>query len=223
MTTAWSAFYPNIVPDLPGAPLDMVEHHVREIVRDFCERTLFWQETIVLDLEDDTGIYSLIPDPIGDPLATPYVVHRINRVEAVGSESDKPLDPTTEAELDEKIEVGWRQIKGPPKYYYRQTPNLLRLVYRPDNHVDDGLSIYVAVKPTVNAVELLNDDILEHYRNDIAYGVKGRMMLSPKKPYTDAQMGKENERKYNAAVGAAATHRARDYTRRPARVRGYDR
>jgi len=48
-------------------------------------------------------------------------------------------------------------------------------------------------------------------------------MLSPKKPYTDAQMGKENERKYNAAVGAAATHRARDYTRRPARVRGYDR
>jgi len=220
MSTAWSEFFPSIVPDLPGAPLPLVEHHVREAVREFCEQTLYWREILTIDLEAATHTYPLIPAGIGDPPVIPYIVHRINRVEIANLED--PLDESNEAVLD-ATDIRWRTKLGQPFAYLQPTSAFVRIVYTPEADLTDGLIVTAAVKPLANAPELFNDDILEHHREDIASGVKGRLMLSPKKPYTDAAMGKMHADKFNAACGSAATRRARDFTKRPMRVRGYDR
>ncbi|MGH8910019.1 MAG: hypothetical protein ACRD0K_26875 [Egibacteraceae bacterium] len=224
MATAWSAFFPNIVPELPGAPLPLIEHHIREAVREFCESTLFWRETFVQSLIADAHTYFLVPDVVltGDPpvAAIPYLVQRINRVNVLNVEP--PLDAMNETALD-AFDLHWRTKSGEAFAYLQPAPNQIRIVYTPTVDVAEALSVEMAVKPLPNAPELFNDDILDHHLDDIAAGVKAAMMLSPRKTYSDPAMGKMYSEKFKAACGAAATRRARDYTRLPMRVRGYDR
>ena len=214
MATNWTAFYPYVVPSLPGAPLPLVDHHIREAVREFCERSLFWRANLTpIDLIGGTHSY-----PLTSP--TGARVHRVNRVEILNDAVE--LTESNEGTLD-ILDPLWRTGSGDMDYYLMVSPIVLRIVYTPTAALVGGLKVSAALKPLANATDLQNDDIVEDHAADIASGVFGKLMAIPKKPYTDLVNAVMHEHKFDAACGAAAVRRMRDFTRRPARVKGYDR
>lgn len=199
MTKLWTDFYDLVVPDLPGCPFGMIDNALRQAAIEFCEQSLAWtyQHPDVAVIAA-TGVYAFVPP-------SDAVVHAITYAAFNGSEI-----ASHSGESDLRI-WDWRNQTGTPEYVLGGATSLT-LVSTPD--IDGTLTLTVALKPSPTATGV-DDSIFNEYREAIIHGALWRLMLSPKKPYTNAQLATYHQQQFTILTGQAGMRQARNYTRAP--------
>jgi hypothetical protein len=136
--------------------------------------------------------------------------------------NDAPIDPISQDDLDNEfnntsfgwVGVNWRTDVNLPTRWYMPDDNTVGLVMPPN--AGGNLRIQAALKPTRASTTFL-DWIYERYIETIAHGAKARMMLDPKKPYSDKELGAYHQAQFDAGIGEARVRAARSNTRAPLR------
>ena len=198
----WSAFYDLAVPDLPGCPLTVLDVALREAAIVFCERSMAWR----YDHDDiavvaGTASYDFVP-PAGAVVHTVrYATYNDEEIAVNVGESDIWIQD-------------WRNASGTPKYLLGGESSLT-LVPNPD--VDGTLTLKVTLKPSSDATGI-DDAIYRDYRQTIVHGALSRLMISPKKPYTDTNLATYHHQLFIIEMGGAGIKTARNHTRAPLRT-----
>ena len=148
-----------------------------------------------------TAEYSFIP-PVG------AAVHAITHA----AFNSKEISPHT-GELDIPAR-DWRNQTGRPEYVLGGATSL-RLVPEPDEA--GTLTMIVALKPSASAAGI-DERLFNEYREAIIHGALARLMLSPRKPYTNTQLAQYHQQQFLIQTAMAGTRAARSFTRAPLRT-----
>jgi hypothetical protein len=198
----WADFYDYLLPDVPGCPFVAANHALRNSAILFCEQSLAWvYEHPDIAVVNDVDEYPYVP-PAG------ALVHAVTYAEF----NDKEIDASVKQE-DMRI-WNWRNQTGSPQYVL-SGPTALTLVPKPD--VEGTLKLIVALKPDNDATGI-DDGIFQEYHGAIVHGALARLMLSPRKPYTNAELAAYHMKEFAAKTGSAGARVARNYTRAPLRT-----
>lgn len=138
--------------------------------------------------------------------------------------NDSPLDPISPDDLDTEfnntdfgwVGLNWRTDVNLPTRWYIDSGDANVGLLMPSNAVG-AMRILAALKPT-RASTSFPTWIYERYVETIAHGAKAKIMLIPKKPYTDLKTGAWHLEQFNGLVGEARIRQARGTTRGPLRT-----
>lgn len=194
----WSDFYDLVLPDLPGCPQVAADEVLRQTAIAFCEQSLAWRWRHP-DITVTAGINHYDYVPLGSAAVHALLWARFN---------DSDIEPIAEADIRSH---DWRNATGHPRYVLGDITGIT-LVPSPD--LAGTVKLEVALKPAIDATGI-DDDIYREYRQVIAHGAIGRLMLSPNKPYTNGQLAAAHRLLYLTGTGAAGMQRARNHTRAP--------
>lgn len=196
----WSDFFDYMAPDLPGCPLTAMIFALRQSAIAFCEQSLVWEYTHPdISVSVGTAEYPYVPPDNNS------VVHTVTYGEFNGTEID------VNTKQSDMLIWDWRNVGGIPEYVLGGA-EFLTLV--PTPNIAGTLKLTVVLKPSPTA-EGIDDDIFNEYREAIVHGALARLMLSPKKPYTDGMLANYHMSQFTAKTGAAGSRAARNYTRAP--------
>ncbi len=163
----------SINPYAPGCAAPTAYFAIRQAAIEFCERTRLWR------YEDEFDVSAAESESI----VTPYgsVLLDIERASCDG----EPLEPRTVAWLDERMPT-WRDggAVGDPKYLTQLELNTMRIVPGKAGTV----KISVWLKPSQDCMDL-PDFMVDQYREIIAHGALGRILMMPNQPYTNGDLG----------------------------------
>lgn len=198
MSTPWNAFFDLLSPDVPGCPQAAQVLALRQAAIAFCEQSLAWKYDHP-DISVIAGISRYMYEP---PIGA--VVHAITYAEF----NDRQIESRSARDMNT-----WdiRHKTGMPEYVLGG-PVVAMLVPIPD--VEGTLKLSVALKPTPTA-DGIDDDIFNEYREAIVHGALSRLMLSPKKPYTDAGLANYHAQMFLIKTGRAGVREAKNYNRGP--------
>lgn len=155
------------------------------------------------------------------PVTTPA-----NSVVAKGLKAwlnDAPIDPISPDDLDNEfnntsfgwVGVNWRTDVNLPTRWYMADDSTVGLALAPS--ATGNLRILAALKPT-RASTTFPTWVYERYIETIAHGAKAKIMMVPKKPYTDFKLGAFHAGMFNELIGEARVRAARGNTRAPIRT-----
>lgn len=198
----WSDFYDLVMPELPGCPLVVADNALRQSAISFCEQALAWRwDHPGIPVVAGTATYPFTP-PAG------AAVHGIIHAALDGR---KITSNTGESDIGV---ASWRDQSGTPAYILGG-PAAATLVPNPD--AAGILAMTVALKPSSSSAGI-DDTQFNEYRDTIIHGALARLMLSPKKPYTHAQLAAYHQQQFSIGTAAAGLRVARSYTRAPLRT-----
>ena len=195
----WSDFYNETVPDLPGCPLVMLSHAIRNAAILFCEQSRAWRYAhpdIAVMADQDEYPY----DPPAETSVHEVCYAEFNDQE-ISWQTNEPRENVW----------NWRHQTGTPMYILGG-PTTFSLIPKPN--LEGTLKLVVVLKPSYNATGI-DDDIFNEYHEAIAHGAKARLMLSPRKPYTNAELSAYHMQQFTILAGAASVRVARNYSRAP--------
>lgn len=170
---AWSAFYPDVLPELPGAPLPMVDHYLRNASIEFCERT----KACVVDLDLIDAVESQMAYELAMPSGTDLV-----EIVSVWFSGEK-VTPRSPAYLD-GVYSDWTAATGTPEHYTQQAATEVMLVPAPAAAATGAIKIKAAAKPSVASAGI-DDWLYSQYRKAIAAGCKAAMMAMADVPWAN--------------------------------------
>ena len=197
----WSEFYDFALPDLPGCPIAALDIALRQSAIEFCEQSLAWKAAHdPIAVVSGTAEYDFVPP-------AEALVHAITYAQF----DDDEIQVTGETGI---LIQNWRTGSGTPKYILGGA-TALTLVPEPD--VDGTLTMTVALKPSPDATGI-DDSIFNEFRDVIVHGALSKLMLSPKKPYSDPQLATYHAQQFTIKTGAAGMRSARNHTRMPLRT-----
>ncbi|SCY26002.1 hypothetical protein SAMN05216420_10424 [Nitrosospira sp. Nl5] len=195
----WSDFYDLVVPDLPGCPFAAVDSALRQAAIAFCEQSLAWKYVHPsVSVVAGTATYAFIPPAEAAVHAITYAELDDKEIESHAGESGIRI-------------ARWRHRTGTPEYILGG-PAFLTLVPAPC--ADGSLTMIVALKPAPASTGI-DDTQYNEYREAIAHGAMARMMLSPKKPYTDLPLAQHHAQQFAIKTAAAGIRVASSHTRAP--------
>lgn len=202
MSTALTAFYDLLLPEVPGCTTAMLDLQLRETARAFCQQTSAWRLPFTnVNLVAGQATYTLVPSEPESEVVR--VVKLTLNGELMWEDTDREQRGVNASE---------------PKYLRNEPPftlslNLMEITLMADEvptaSVTGGMVITGAMKPTANAASL-PDFLIGQYSDAMRYGTLSRLMVMGKKPWTDrdlatAYMGKWQEQlnfaAYQAQVG----------------------
>jgi hypothetical protein len=199
----WSDFYDMAAADVPGCPLAVLDAALRLAAINFCEHSLAW----VYDHPDIPVMPNIQSYAFAPPAGA--VVHAILRAEFNGRKIG-----FSRAEVDRDISSRNNRT-GMPEYMGASTTSLILM---PTPGTSGMLAMTVALKPSPDAFGI-DDSIFDEYREAIVHGALARLMLSPKKPYTNMQLAQYHDQLFGIRVADAGVRAARRHTRAPLRTR----
>jgi len=137
--------------------------------------------------------------------------------------NDSPIDPISPDDVDNEfnntsfgwVGVNWRTDVNLPTRWYIENETTVTLLMPPAT--TGNLRILAALKPT-RASTTFPAWIYERYIETIAHGAKAKIMMVPKKPYTDLKLGAYHWEMFSVLVGEARARAARGSTRGPLRT-----
>lgn len=213
---AWSEFYPDVLPELPGAPWPMVDHYLRNAAIAFCEES----KAFVLTLDSVDAVAEqmayLLPMP-DDGGGTPVVLYEL--VEIVSARfSGEKLDPIVPVELEKKYDDWESEVGTPDHYTQADTLNIL-LIPAPTDAATDAIVVRAALKPTPSATGV-SDWLFSQYRPALAAGAKAKMMAQANKPWSNPDMALVYSDIFADAISMATTRANDGHTRAKPRFSG---
>lgn len=164
---------PSIRPYAPGVADPTAFFAIRQAAVEFCERTRLWK------MEDE---FPVTEDQDEALMAQPGAV--IHEIESAWFDGHK-LQRKTTAWLDQNC-VGWRDrnAKGYPQYVTQTDINGVSIVPQATGTV----RLELFLKPAQDTDEL-PDFMVDQYRETIAWGALGRILLIPNQSFTSPEMG----------------------------------
>jgi len=193
----WRDFYDLMMPDLPGCPSAAADSALRQSAIAFCEQSLAWQGTHPdISVAAGTAEYAFTPP-------ADAVVHSIIHAALNGEEI--ALYPG-EAGMGSMNRHGRKDIQA----YILAGAASLTLV--PEARASGKLSMTVAFKPSPVSMGIVDAQFNE-FREAIVHGALSRLMLSPKKPYSNIPLAQYHQQQFAVKTAAAGQRVARGYTR----------
>lgn len=197
--TPWNAFFDLLSPDVPGCPQAVQVAALRQAAITFCEQSLAW--------EYEHPDISVIPGTAKYLFDSPSqtAVHAVTSAEF--------NDDLLEIRKMERDISKWtlRLATGTPEYLLGG-PISVTLVPMPD--VAGTLKLKVALKPSPTG-DGVDDKIFEEYREAVVHGALSKLMLSPKKPYTDMTLANYHAQLFHIQTACAGMREAKNYNRTP--------
>ena len=191
--TAWSSWFPDLLPQLPGCPGITVEHEVRRSAQRFFSGSRAWNVILpAIPVEAAEDAVAIAPKDTEQDLV------RVLHVSYDGN----VLEATTGDVLFSRFGGGWQNHIGSPIAYIQDSPGVLRLYPIPEANSASGLVARVAVAPS-DASAGIPDNLAIAYRDELAIGAKARLMLYANKPWSAPDLGLKNESDFNAAISRA--------------------
>jgi hypothetical protein len=179
MSTALSTIINEVLPDVIGCPYPLVEQAVRESLQDFCSSTWIINRTAVA-----TSVTTIDVDYALDN----WEVCELIRLKADGVEySVRRLHPADVGdEMDDLEEVNF-------KYWYPVVGGSLTIL--PFSVAPAEVRVHVAFSPTM-LVDTVEDQFYHDWHDTIVYGAKAKLLLMPKKAWSDIQFGQFFKKQY---------------------------
>lgn len=163
-------FLPDINILVDGVPRVFVISALRQTCIEFCEQSLLFREKLAtMRTSADVGEYEL------EPSMCDSEVCRILNVWVNGS----LLSACTP---DQGVRAAASMAADHPVAYYALEPHLLQLTPIPSVAAD--LEVEIAFAPAFDA-ENVPDPLYTRHREPIVRGAASRLMLMPKRPWTD--------------------------------------
>lgn len=184
----WSAFYPDLVPELSGAALPIIDHWLRNTAIDFFDRS----KAYVVDLAAIDAVASQMGYTLTLPANTDLV-----EIKSIFF-SGKPLDPKARQFLESRF-PDWRSEVGAPDYYTQQDLNNVLLVPAPSANATGAIKIQAAIKPSIAAIGI-EDWLFAKWRQALCSGTKAKMMAMRDVPWASPDHVAINLSAYEDAV-----------------------
>lgn len=201
MARAWSAWLPDLLPQLPNCPTVLVEHELKRAAQEFFSRTRAFKTMLapiaVLASQENVTV---VPD---DP--EQYLVG-IEHAWLDGKE----INATTAELLAENYGSDWKDHTGSPTSFMQETSGVLRLYPIPTDAAVTGLVCRVSVTPSEVSTGI-PDDLGVTYRKELTCGAKAKLMLYANKPWTSLDHGQKHERDFEDGIAAATWQVATAY------------
>lgn len=205
MATNFTQWYDDVLPSVPGCSQAMALDAIRKAAIEFCERSWGWTyNPAAIDVVNGQISYAFTP-PAG------AVVSKVLHVWY----DDKPIHPRSPDQLDGMF-PNWRTSSGTPEYYTQEDERNLLLVAVPNADLTGGLKMRVSLKPTYNAADI-ETRLYEEYREAIASGALSRLMMMPKKPYTDLALAAVHQATFDDKIATVRLKVQKGYARAPLR------
>lgn len=179
-TVAYSAWFDDVLPELPGCNQSIAMAAIRSSAIEFCQKTdVYLYDHPAINAVINTPTYAFVP-----PAST--VVSKVLQVFYSG----RKLIPKTPDELKEIYGVyqslDWRSRTGAPKYVTQDDEQNIRLVPMPDASLAGAIKLRVSLKPTRASTTVI-DRIYEEYLEIVKSGSLHRLKSQLNKPYSDVQ------------------------------------
>jgi hypothetical protein len=167
----WSWWLPDILPHVPGCPIPVAEHELKRAAQVFFATSRAWlvTEPEVAGLAGDVELSIVPTDPEQDLV-------RLEQAWINGI----PATVKTVAEMDSQAS-DWQTHEGTPSIVVQLSPDVARLY--PIPLADFTVKWRASIIPSDVATGL-PDDMAATYRDELAQGAKGRLMLYPNKSWT---------------------------------------
>ena len=173
-----SAFYPRILPYLPGCPEPMVDQVLLNSAIEFCEMSM--------TLRQNLDSFRTVVGKVEYDLDPPTKNHDINRVMGVtvdGRELSPGLFEAIRNDLPTAVAI-------PRGFYTDRTDNTFTLRLSPPPDKVYPVTVSVTLRPSRTAV-LLDDDLYNIWVDPIVSGAIARAMQIPDQPFTDLARAQE--------------------------------
>lgn len=200
----WADFYDYLLPDVPGCPLGMADLQLRLAAREFCDKTLVWVEW----LDDVTTVADVLEYDFD--LTPQQEVIQLQRATI----DDKHLPVLSERD----IPSNWRVSASMDRSIFTLDKKVFYVV--PAQSAGLAVATQCALKPSQAAIGV-EDFIYEQYADVIAAGAKAKLMLSPKKPYTDGTLAAFHGGKFDSKCSEIAWQVAKSHGNAPRRNRSH--
>jgi len=208
MSTPYTSIFDYVLPDVPGCPQALATRAIRDACIEFCERTNVWTiDHPAINAVANQASYPFAPGVAG------AVAHKAMRVWY----NKQEIDPATPDQLNGEYAGDWRTKSGIPKLYTQYNARNLILVPYPTADLASGITLIVSLKPSRSSTDI-DTTIFEEYVDKIAHGVKATLMLSPKKPYSNPELGAAEKGMFDNAIAEVADRVNRAFTRARRRV-----
>ena len=164
----------QVRPEAQECPSPRIINEIRNVARDFCERTTYWRHehptiTTVTDANSD-GFYPLTI-PSGAQIASV-----ISPIQHGGIN----VYVRTKDWLDANF-TRWREREGNTADYYRMiTPTIMRLIPKPTEAKD--LEVSIVLKPSRNA-DSIPDYIYDEWYEVLSWGALAGLLNMEKEPW----------------------------------------
>lgn len=196
MAVALSVLVNDVLPEVLGCPYPLIETRVKDVLADFCEGTDAYNSGFrknVLATDPTTPnrqITVAVPAAFAEWKPSDILGLRIDGV---------PYDTKRRVIIDDLTNIADIE-ENRVKFWYPATA--ASIIMYPFNAVAVQVYLQVAFKPltTVTSVE---DTFYQEWRDAIASGVKARLMVMPRKPWTNAQLSSHYQDRYDDAKSSA--------------------
>jgi len=175
-TPPWDHFYNDIKIAIPGVTDAVMQQVAYQVIKDFCDKTNIWTEEVPIPVEPNLYVYPFTVADKGTP----------NRLILL-------YDP---------------QLPGPdPRWVasatMMQVPSTITIGYAPSEATTWNA---VVAKTPVDPPDASHFPdlgaggiwIVDKYRDGLTFGVLGRLMALPAKPFSNPQLAKMNYQNYIA-------------------------
>jgi hypothetical protein len=193
----YDAFFPDVLPEVPGCPADVALRAIRHTIIEFCEKSLIYQVTQdPITLRAGLDNYDL-DAPKG------YRVQKVMRAWFKGSELEPvaPDDIVTPDVYNTTI-GNYTPSKSQPVGYTQKDFDTVSFLPIPDQTYTNAITMRVALVPLRDSTSCENF-LYEQWGEYIACGAKARLMLVPGKPYTNQEAAAVNQGRYMTALNDA--------------------
>lgn len=198
---AWSTWFPDLLPHVPGCPQILAEHELRRAAQVLMRRTRAWRI--------DEAARPVVAGQAMVSVAPTSAELELVRVEAVWFDG-KPLTPVTAEVMDAGCADDWRAHTGSPSRFLQWVPGEIRLYPVPIADAVTGVTLRLSVAPSESSTGL-PDDLAIRFRDEIHVGAKSRLMLYPGRPWTNPDLGAVYGQAFDSLVGTATAAAARSY------------
>jgi len=198
-TTAFTAFLPEILPQLPACSDLIAVNAVRNACIDFCTGALFWNETLDPVTVTDTDFPYDLEAPSGA---------RVVSVMSVAV--DGMAIPPVFLDALEKLPSWGDAMAATPAVFCQPNPSQLFLYPRLD--APATMVVRAAFAPTRSAstVDYL---VYNEYLEEIAAGAMGKLMKMPGQPWSNPETGGYYSDLFEKAITDAASRVNKSFSR----------
>lgn len=216
---AYTTLYDDCTPELPGAEPALVLHYIKRTCNDFYERTLYSREVLAgISIVAGTATYTITASDTAN-----FEVGKILEVRLISSSSSNLTAYKMQARTPEQLDIDmpdWDTNTGSPRFYTQRAIDQLTLAYVPADSCPSGLIVTIAKLP-LYAGAGIDDPIYEKFMEALGYGIKGRLMRMPKKPWSNPELSKQYLQMFENEVAGASAIAAKGFGRAPLRSRSY--
>ena len=208
----YSHFLDGVMPYVPGCPIEMAEHAIRETCIDLCERSLLLQRD-----HDSIDVIAGITDYDFDP-PNGQRVFKIMKAWFRNTELT-PVSPddVTDVSLYNTYIPGVTVSKDDPKLILQKDDQTFSVLPVPKETARGAITMRVALKPTRTSTEI-DDFVFEDYAEAVYAGARFRLLTVPAKPYTNPDLAMVNQNMYVSGVNSARQRVARGFVRSSTQV-----